>query len=157
MWKGLKNKYITWKCSRQESIKSIGSSNTYYLYHSNTIFNKCRSISFELQMLKVLKCVRHCYWLPPLKLGNAVCLRSAKLLHIFPHLNCKNFNLQHHLLSKWKKNHYEDVRMVMLLQYYDSYLLVVGTPQSSFFFLLWRASLIGPWHGKLIQLWIDSN
>jgi len=94
-------------CSREESIKSIGSTNTYYLYHSNTIFNKCRSISScELQMLKVLKICSTLLLTPPaLKLGYAVCLRSTKLLDIFSHLNCKKIVFKPHFycLSETKE------------------------------------------------------
>jgi hypothetical protein len=73
-------------------------------------------------------------WLP-LKLGNAVCLRSAKLLDIFSHLNCKNFIFKYHFYSlSEKKFHHEDIRTVLLQQYYKlifirkQYIFNCGSP-----------------------------
>jgi hypothetical protein len=111
MRKGLKNKYIGLNVFQRRNLLKV----LVVLIHTTFTIPTRFSISVDQFLVsckcwKFLKYVQHCYWLPALKLGNAVCLRSAKLLNIFSHLNCKNFILESHFycLSE-KKNHHEDI------------------------------------------------
>jgi hypothetical protein len=76
--------------------------------------------SFHLHMGSCWKCN---FFFMHQKLGGVLCLSSAKLLFLFPHLNCRNFRKFLFLFAEWKIKyiyiyryiHQEDARMVKVL------------------------------------------